>query len=293
MLAIDHLTPDCHDNAMFSQLFNKRFQTLPTTQKFSFAHGGRILNVTLRRRRNAKRLTMRVRDGALSLTTPPDITNDDAADFIRKHYDWVDQQLTADDRMLHAHVNTGPMGDDTSPANTSPAIWYLGALTPVKLRRDDQHQGRSRVTAHPDHIEIVMSSATDSRRLRPDAVLEAWLKKQAKSDIQTSLDEVLPLINEAPVPLAIRDQKTRWGSCSTTRRLSFNWRLIMAPPECLHYVVVHEAAHLIHHDHSSRFWGLVAELMPDFKPHQQWLKTHQQDLFTGIDRRLNGLKPTL
>ena len=65
----------------------------------------------------------------------------------------------------------------------------------------------------------------------------------------------------------------------------------MAPPESLEYVVAHEAVHLIHHDHSPRFWGKLAEIMPDYKRHQQWLRDHQTVLFADLERCLNGLRP--
>lgn len=269
---------------MFSSLFTRR---PPTTERFTLTYAGRILNVTLSRRSNAKRLTMRVRDGALALTTPPDVSQNDASAFIRKHFDWVLEQLIAEEKSLN---QIDDQIDASDPG--APSIWYHGNPTPVRLIRDQHHHGRTRITHHDDQITITMPSFDPSSRLRPHALLEDWLKKEARTKIKSSLTEVLPLINEPPVPLSIRDQKTRWGSCSTTRRLSFNWRLIMAPPASLHYVVVHEAAHLIHHDHSNRFWGLVEEMMPDFAIHQRWLKTHQQALFTGLDRRLINLKPS-
>ena len=65
----------------------------------------------------------------------------------------------------------------------------------------------------------------------------------------------------------------------------------MSPPESLEYVVAHEAVHLLHHDHSSRFWGKLAEIMPDYKTHQQWLRDHQTVLFADLERCLNGLRP--
>ena len=72
--------------------------------------------------------------------------------------------------------------------------------------------------------------------------------------------------------ITIRDQKTRWGSCSTAGNLNFNWKLILMPPEILDYVVVHELAHRREMNHSSRFWAQVAEILPDYKARRQWLK---------------------
>lgn len=72
--------------------------------------------------------------------------------------------------------------------------------------------------------------------------------------------------------ITIRDQKTRWGSCSVKGNLNFNWRLILAPAEVLDYVVVHELAHLKEMNHSWRFWKQVETVMPDFAKHRLWLK---------------------
>ena len=78
--------------------------------------------------------------------------------------------------------------------------------------------------------------------------------------------------------ITIRGQHTRWGSCSSRGTLSFNWRLMMAPPKVLDYVVVHEC-HLKHMDHSRNFWNAVAEVMPDYKEQKKWLKEHGMELF--------------
>ena len=78
--------------------------------------------------------------------------------------------------------------------------------------------------------------------------------------------------------ITIRDQKTRWGSCSGRGTLSFNWRLILAPPEILDYVVVHELCHLTHMNHSKEFWSLVGSVIPDYKIRRKWLKENGHTL---------------
>ena len=95
--------------------------------------------------------------------------------------------------------------------------------------------------------------------------------------------------------ITIRDQKTRWGSCSSSGTLSFNYRLIFAPPAILDYVVVHELCHLTHMNHSRDFWNMVESVLPDYKERRQWLKEHGQELNLltflekkGIDYRLSS-----
>lgn len=78
--------------------------------------------------------------------------------------------------------------------------------------------------------------------------------------------------------ITIRDQKSRWGSCSSRGTLSFNYRLIFAPPRILDYVVVHELCHLTHMNHSKDFWNMVASIMPEYKEYKNWLKEHGQEL---------------
>lgn len=72
--------------------------------------------------------------------------------------------------------------------------------------------------------------------------------------------------------IAIREQKTCWGSCSSKRNLNFNWKLILMPPEIMEYVVVHELAHLFEMNHSKQFWGIVEKYLPDYKIRRKWLK---------------------
>lgn len=78
--------------------------------------------------------------------------------------------------------------------------------------------------------------------------------------------------------ITIRDQKTRWGSCSSKGNLNFNWRLVLAPVPVLDYVVVHELAHRREMNHSARFWAIVGEVMPDYQIHRKWLRDHGASL---------------
>ncbi len=103
--------------------------------------------------------------------------------------------------------------------------------------------------------------------------LKTWLKAEARSAIEASLAaraHRLPQI----AAVSLRDTTSRWGSCSATRRLSFSWRLILAPSQVLDYVAAHEAAHLIHMNHGPQFWALCENLAPQTKTARAWLKAN-------------------
>ena len=105
--------------------------------------------------------------------------------------------------------------------------------------------------------------------------LRNFYRHQGRKRIEARTQIFAEKMNLFPKELSFRSQKTRWGSCSASGNLSFNWRLIVAPPEVIDYVIVHELAHLKHHNHSQDFWNLVASVLPDYRRLRKWLRDHQ------------------
>ena len=108
--------------------------------------------------------------------------------------------------------------------------------------------------------------------------LEAPYRQAAKEYIPKRVAYYAQLLDVTYATISIRDQKTRWGSCSSKGNLSFSWRLILAPPKVLDYVVVHELCHRREMNHSPRFWALVESIIPDYKTHRKWLKENGEKL---------------
>ncbi|HEU4919553.1 MAG TPA: SprT family zinc-dependent metalloprotease [Candidatus Limnocylindrales bacterium] len=133
-----------------------------------------------------------------------------------------------------------------------------------------------------DRPELVVRLATADRRpLR--SVLEAWLRDRARSDIEAAVIRHAEPLGVAPAAVTIRDQHSRWGSASRQRRLSFSWRLVLAPPEALETVVIHELAHLRVFGHGPAFWGVVASRRPDHVAWRRWLRHHSHELHAALD----------
>ena len=108
--------------------------------------------------------------------------------------------------------------------------------------------------------------------------LELWYREQAGVEVTGAVVREARRLGVTYTRVTIRDQLTRWGSCSKAGALSFNWRLIIAPPAILTYVVVHELSHRIRHDHSPEFWEVVAGARPTYVEERAWLAEHGPEL---------------
>src|SRR5206468_9196035 len=104
------------------------------------------------------------------------------------------------------------------------------------------------------------------------AALEKWYRRRARVEVGPRLDAACARAGVGYTRLSIRSQRTRWASCSSTGAMSFNWRLLLAPPEILDYVVEHEVAHLEVLDHSPRFWRLLGSRVPAYREYERWLR---------------------
>lgn len=105
-----------------------------------------------------------------------------------------------------------------------------------------------------------------------------YLKANARTDLSRQVRVHAERLNVKPNGIAIKDTRTRWGSCSSKGNLNFSWRLICAPPFVLDYVAAHECSHLLEMNHSSRFWRHVSHCIPDYQTAQIWLKKHGRSL---------------
>jgi predicted metal-dependent hydrolase len=132
----------------------------------------------------------------------------------------------------------------------------------------------------PDRVEPRPGALSVGGRTRQDRLgaIDRWYRREARSRIEAAVERESERLGLFPARVTIRDQRTRWGSCSTTGTLSFNWRLVIGPVEALDYVVVHELVHLLHHDHSRRFWGALTTAMPDWKARAAWLRANERTL---------------
>lgn len=155
-------------------------------------------------------------------------------------------------------------------------FWYLGREYPLYIEITPTRV-RPKVELYGDRLTVETPSAEPA--IVKEA-LQSWYRSMAEWYFGKRVEQFGQRIKVLPHRITIREQKTRWGSCSSKGNLNFNWRALMAPAVVVDYLVVHELCHLIHPNHSRDFWDLVTSVMPDYKLHRNWL-------------RKNGIKLTL
>lgn len=119
-------------------------------------------------------------------------------------------------------------------------------------------------------IQTRRAEAAAARAVTPEQ--EAQLRRAANDYIPQRVAQLAPLLGVVPAGVKITSAQKRFGSCSGKNRLCFSWRLMLYPAEAIDYVIIHELAHILHHDHSAAFWAAVARVMPDYKKRQALLR---------------------
>ena len=214
---------------------------------------GKSVQVILRTNPRARRFIVKVdpATGEVSVVAPTSRSLERALDFARKEKDWIAGRLANVPEPIQLEVGSTLLFrgiEHVIRAGDS-------ERSPVWIDREAPRP-TMRVSGQPEHAQ---------RRLLD------WLKREARRRIDERVAEYSAMLGVKPKRITIRDTSSRWGSCSSARSLSFSWRLVLAPPNVLDYVVAHEVAHLRELNHKPRFWRLVEMIVPDIEKSQAWL----------------------
>jgi predicted metal-dependent hydrolase len=223
---------------------------------------GEAVSLKLKRHARARRMILRLdRNGAGAVVTIPlRASRQRALEFARTHSDWIRQRLSALPEKVQCTVGS------IIPLRGSPHL----------IRQSQALRGTVRVVQATGttvaRIEVAGEPAHLPRRLRD------WLKAECKKDLIAASTAYAQAMGVAFRKISVRDQSSRWGSCSASGQLSYSWRLILAPPFVLDYVAAHEVAHLKHMNHGPKFWALVGRHCSDFQRARSWMRRHGKEL---------------
>jgi hypothetical protein len=209
------------------------------------------ISYRIRRSERARRVRVTVAaDRGVEVVLPRRASERAAAAAVRELRPWIERRMR---EVEHAQATVAARGD---------SVPYLGQV--LELRAEP---GRTRVHRRGD---ILLTPVAEERA----PALERWYRRAAQAEIAPRLNSACAQAGTSYERLTIRGQKTRWGSCSLSGTMSFNWRLLLGPEQILDYLIWHEVCHLEIMDHSPRFWSLLASRYPDYKAQSTWLRRY-------------------
>jgi predicted metal-dependent hydrolase len=222
---------------------------------------GTSIPLILRVNRRARRLIVRVmhQTGEVVVVAPSRRALKDALRFAETHRGWIAAQLK----------KVPPL----TPFAPGVHVPFAGRPHLIVHRP----KARAGVVAEADLIDGPMLCASGELDFVPRRI-EDFMKREARRFLVARTAQHCAALGLKAPRVALRDQVTRWGSCSRASGISYSWRLIMAPPEVADSVAAHEVAHLVHMNHSKAFWKLVETLVPNLKDADAWLTNHGRTL---------------
>lgn len=206
------------------------------------------IQVVVRRSSRARRITLRVSslDGRVTLTLPDGVSEKQALTFATEKEEWLRKHLAK-------HVEDVPV--------------VHGACISLQGEPCEVLPGNGRQVMLTEQGLVVPGPEN-----RVGARVMGFLKTMAQARLVEASDNYAQILGRAYSGISIRDTRSRWGSCSSSGRLMYSWRLVLAPPDVLHYVAAHEVAHLSEMNHSKAFWSTVNSIYGDYSEPRRWLR---------------------
>lgn len=216
---------------------------------------GRVLPLKIVENARARQLTLRIDAGGRSLrvTIPPGLQSGEVSRFLERHQEWLEERL--------AKIPRRPL--------VRPGIRIPLRGVPHVIVHEPGRRGSVTIGKKEDGTPALF---VHGERAHLPRRLADFLKKQAKMDIDALVLKHTARIDKRAKAIRFRDTSSRWGSCTSDGKLSFSWRIVMAPKPVINYLVAHEVAHLRQMNHGPKFWKLCEELCPDTERCKDWLK---------------------
>lgn len=206
-----------------------------------------------------KTLTIKVDAGQVVVQAPSFATRREIENFLRLKSQWIEQTVAHQQVQLQARLKSWRSGEH---------LPFLGDTIELRVERG------SKGATEFDGITLRVKVGAGATEAQIQKLVQQWYKQQAARDLAERVVCWQEITGLTATDHCIKTYKARWGSCNHRAELSFNWKLIMAPPAVIDYVVVHELCHTVHFDHSPAYWRLVSRHQPDYQTHKNWLRNN-------------------
>jgi hypothetical protein len=228
--------------------------------------GSQKINFEIKRGNRKKSVAIRVHpEATVTVFTPRHLGIERIRTIVRKKARWIIEKQGQMERSGHSTPMKEFVSGESFP--------YLGKYYRLKVVRSIQEtEGKCRLVNGRLVVEVNGKSDSENNNAAIKKALIDWYLRHAEDKIGERASRISRLIGRWPASINIKNQEKRWGSCSRTGFIRFNWKIIMAPISVIDYVIVHELCHLIYPHHSFHFWQKVRSVIPDYKKRRDWLK---------------------
>ena len=210
----------------------------------------------VRSRRRKKTSSIIISNGIVKVVVPDQISDFTIKELINKRMSWIKKKLQDESNIKPVIVKE--YVDDES-------FTYLG--NNYKLKSFVRNISFVKVSSDYINVSLPKKSKENIKGL-----LERWYKEKAIEILTEKTNRYAKIIGVLPTAISVGDYKSKWGSCSIEGKISYNWKIIIAPSRVLEYIVIHELCHMLEHNHSKEYWRHVNTYCKDFKESRKWLR---------------------
>lgn len=221
-----------------------------------------------RRSTRYRRITLSILEDRLRISTPKNVSPKQLQELLLAKQEWILKHWLEKQKTLERPVRY----------TDGEHFLYRGNMIELKIIRHPRKMIQVLLEGQVLMVHMPQDLQDKDLVLNVQMALVSWYKAQARRVLQDMLDKHARQMQVFFQIFRLKEQKTRWGSCSSKGNINLNWRIIMAPDEAIDYIIIHELAHLTHLNHSELFWQRVATFMPDYAEWKQWFKDHGQEL---------------
>lgn len=227
---------------------------------------GQPVDVEITRKRRLRRLTLKIdmQRAKLKISAPYLLSKREINYFISEKSNWIIKNLEKAQKQNREKPNLKFVSGET--------VFLQGQEYELEVNFSPKKRTKVELGSTKIKVQLHAFTAKSEQKIQITAALKKFYKNMAKHIINARLEHFNEYYSLKYKRVSIKEMKTRWGSCSGKKNLNFNWKLVLAPPTILDYVVIHELCHLKHMNHSGDFWALVEEKMPNYKKHRKWLR---------------------
>ena len=212
-----------------------------------------------------KSASIQLKDGQVRVRAPRSLSDKRINDLIKKRTPWIKEKLKEFSKRPLAVEKKYDDGEIFS---------YLDKNYALKIIESDE------VAVKLKNGCFIVSTCKEDlgKNIKVQKLLTDWYRIHAHKYLKERTDKFANIIGVLPSSVSIKNYKSRWGSCSISGSIDYNWKIIQAPKRVVDYVIVHELCHLIEHNHSPKYWSNVARFMPNWKESKDWLRENSEVL---------------